>query len=263
MTSVEKTHISLSGKRVPCTATLRDCPRGGHETVPVGSPNEQAFQAAASRAYQTEYLHPSWRNWNGITYANGPDMERFPLNEATAGQIITDDEHIKRIANNPDGFLSGWETPYLESEQSLYFKKYDEYFTEVAVLGEDSWPILSSSFDILMDKDAHIEKISFLSRFSILKKDFGDKLEPDEVTQGENLYSAFRNHGGNGDSNFWLAINVYTFAQSTGRDPEEYYKRYEATDNSERIRRSGKKSGNPTPEERAFALDVVKEALSK
>jgi hypothetical protein len=53
-----KTHISLSGKRVPCNAEERACPRGGHEAAPVNDKvmtriyafNEAAdrFQAAAS-----------------------------------------------------------------------------------------------------------------------------------------------------------------------------------------------------------------------
>lgn len=49
MTTTTTTHISLSGKRVACSATQRGCPRAGHETVPVGSPKEQGFVAAAKR----------------------------------------------------------------------------------------------------------------------------------------------------------------------------------------------------------------------
>jgi hypothetical protein len=45
-----KTHISLSGKRVPCKAEFRTCPRGGHEAVNESSPAEGQFQEAGKRA---------------------------------------------------------------------------------------------------------------------------------------------------------------------------------------------------------------------
>jgi hypothetical protein len=68
---ITKTHISLSGKRVPCGAEQRTCPRGGHQPVVVGSTEEQQFQKAVER-HESKAVEPVKRT--GMTTPEAQQM---------------------------------------------------------------------------------------------------------------------------------------------------------------------------------------------
>lgn len=263
MSTVIKTHISTSGERVPCNAIKKACPRGGHETTVVGGKKEQGFQAAALRANQATVETPSHFPWMKDIDTHGPDANTFPLNEKTVGTLITDRAHIARISRYRNEYLNGYETGYLASEEGLCFKQHDEYFTEVAVIGEDSHPLLATSFDVYEDREAVIERVSFLGRYSILNDPYTKELTKEDLAQGDALYQSFKDNGGDKRTDVLLLNQVYRYALTTGNPPADYYKKYETNENAERLRRSGKKSFNPSMEEREFALKVVADALGK
>lgn len=117
----------------------------------------------------------------------------YPLDESTVGLYITDVEHVKYISQNPDEYVQTVETKYLESEYDVYIKTRDDYYSEIAFLEEDSQPLFVTSFDIFADRQATIERLSFIARLIIMSTDF-EPATPELFATAERLYKAWTKH---------------------------------------------------------------------
>lgn len=236
-----KFHLSASGPMI-CKADYRECPIGGTHYDDYTSASK-AFENAMEAEYGA--------------FAD-VERERFPITEETVGQVITDPAHIKWIAENANEFQGGWATPYLDPEHSVHFKRVDDYYTEVAVLDSDSVPVVSTSFDFTADRNAVVERLAFVARTS--DANYGVPATADQIAHAEKLYEAFKANGGDNTQDVQLISAVSHHAATTG-DAASYFDRYAATDNSERLRKSGRKSYSPPQEARDFALAVVASAI--
>lgn len=137
-------------------------------------------------------------NWKNFINAGDKQAEqqahaeRFPLNEETVGRFITDEEHIKFIANNSDEYLNpAIATAYLAPEDFIYLKQYDDYYTEIVFLGEDSFPIFSSSFDIFADRAAVLDRLAFIAYF-LLRVNNWTEATQQQFVHADRLYTAFK-----------------------------------------------------------------------
>jgi hypothetical protein len=137
-------------------------------------------------------------NYNYLNYMNAAEeqelalrqAEQFPLDESTVGGYVTDEAHIKYVSENRTEYVQTLETKYLESEHSVSIKKRDDYFMEIAFLEEDSQPLFVSSFDIFADRQATIERLSFIARVIIMSTDF-ESATPELFATAERLYDAW------------------------------------------------------------------------
>jgi hypothetical protein len=140
-------------------------------------------------------------NYNYLNYMNAAEeqelalrqAEQFPLDESTVGGYVTDEAHIKYVSENRTEYVQTLETKYLESEHSVSIKKRDDYFMEIAFLEEDSQPLFVSSFDIFADRQATIERLSFIARVIIMSTNF-EPATPELFATAERLYDAWTKH---------------------------------------------------------------------
>jgi hypothetical protein len=140
-------------------------------------------------------------NYNYLNYMNAAEeqelalrqAEQFPLDETTVGGYVTDVAHVKYVSENRDESVPTRTTKYLASEHFVHIKKRDDYFTEIAFLEEDSQPLFVSSFDIFADRQATIERLSFIARFIIMATNF-EPATPELFATAERLYDAWTKH---------------------------------------------------------------------
>jgi hypothetical protein len=235
-----KFHISADGP-MPCKATVRDCPVGG---------SHFDDYTEAAKAFESEMKIQHGYGLDGMS-----ERDRFPIDEDTVGERITDHNHIKWLTDNANERSGGYPTPYLESEHSVVFKRVDDYYTEVAILDEDSTPIIASSFDLTQDREAVVERLAFVARTNTAR--FGDEVTTEEVAAAEKLYESFKAHGGDSEKSVNLIVRLQRFSRDHG-DPAGYFELNK--ENEERTRRTGRRSYKPNADEREFALAVVNDA---
>jgi hypothetical protein len=236
-----KFHLSASGP-MPCKASLRDCPVGGRDI-------HFDDYAEAVKEYETRM-----ESEHGFGSISG---SKPAVDETNVGAIVTDFARIKQIEEGANEFQYGHLTPYLDSEHSVYFKKVDDYYTEVAVLGEDSQPVFATSFDFTQDREAVVERLGFMARFS--QADFGVPSTEEQVANVSKLYDVFKAHGGDTNSvDPGTLRRAHYYALRTGVASEMFDRE---TENVERTRKSGRRSYSTTEQERTFITAVLTDYL--
>lgn len=240
--TMTKYHVSADGPAV-CHAEVRSCPIGGEH-----------FEnyAQANREYEKQ-LEQTY----GGPFVELSKPKTLPtLHEGNVGELNSNFDNINFITNGRDEYISGAKTPYLGNEESIYLKKQDDYFVHVAVLGEDSVPLVSSSFDVFADRDAELEKISFAARY-LNGESYGSEAPQLKLDEIEPLYNAFKKHGGSDLDQYHYAVALYRTARNAGDIPNNFFAREEREE--ENARKKSRHYFGPSKAQRDFAYAVVKE----
>lgn len=137
--------------------------------------------------------------YDAITTDDDAEQQKlFPITNDTVGKIITDPDHVRWIHQASDDFVPSENNPYLQAENSVYLKEITEDgFTEVAILDEDSVPILSTSFnhmDGFHPGDEPVKRAAFIARTNGAA--FGVPPTEEQVAEASRLYEAFKAAGG-------------------------------------------------------------------
>lgn len=195
------------------------------------------------------------------TITRGNDAEQqalFPITNDTLGKIITDPDHVRWIQENADDYVPSENNPYLQPENSVYLKEITEDgYTEVAILDEDSVPILSTSFnhmDGFHPGDEPVKRAAFIARTNGAA--FGVPPTEEQVAEASRLYDAFKANGGKESFDINLLNRTRQWMTSMDGDAKSYFTYLATQENSERRRKAGKKSSLPSQEDQNFVVRV-------